>query len=100
MPAPAKSLFAKEKLRAFASEHGISSISVAGGNLTIEGIALDRDQLIPLKRKGARYLADKKKLIANVRKLGSIDLGHEDKIALQITELLHGIYNVREARAD
>ena len=46
------------------------------------------------------FLNRKKKLIANVRKLGSIDLGHEDKIAMQITELLHGIYNVKEARAD
>lgn len=93
MPQATRNLFAKERLRAYAGEHGATSVSTSAGNLTVEGIEITNAQMIPLKRKGARYLPDKKKLIVPLRKLDSIDESDEDGIASQITKFLHGIYN-------
>ncbi len=93
MPQEAKNYFAREKLRAFASEHGISSITIVAGNLNIEGMQLSRSQLIPLKRLGGRYLTDKKKLILPTRKLKEISLDDEDNIAHQIMAFLEKLYN-------
>lgn len=93
MPQATRNLFAKERLRAYAGEHGATSISVSAGNLTVEGIDISSAQMIPLKRKGARYLPDKKKLIVPLRKLDSIDESDENGMASQITKFLHGIYN-------
>ncbi len=93
MPPEAVNLFEKERLRAFAGERGITAVVIAQGNLTIEGIVVTRKALIPLKRRGARYLADKHKLIMPLRKLGRVDVSDEGGIAAQITDLLHEIYN-------
>lgn len=93
MPQATKNLFAKERLRAYAGEHGATNISTSAGNLTVEGIDITKAQMIPLKRKGARYIPDKKKLIIALRKIDSVDESDENGIASQITKFLHGIYN-------
>ncbi len=93
MPQATKNLFAKERLRAFAGEHGATNISINASKLSVEGIDLTKTQMIPLKRKGGRYLPDKKKLIVPLRRIDAIDVSDEDCIALQISEFLHGIYN-------
>ncbi len=62
MPAAARNLFARARIRAFAFEHGIKVVSVVAGKLLVEPIALTRQQLIPLKRSGARYAQEKGKL--------------------------------------
>ena len=62
MPAAARNLFARSRIRAFAFEHGIKVVSVVAGKLLVEPIALTRAQLIPLKRSGARYSPEKGKL--------------------------------------
>lgn len=93
MPDAARNLFAKEALRAFAQAHGISSISVVGGNLTIEDIMLGREQIIPLKRKGGRYIADKHKLIVPQKRLPELRGAADDELAQRIINLLYEIYN-------
>ncbi len=63
MPQAVKNLFDKARLKAFAAAHGITNISLIGDKVVVENIALAREELIVLKRKGARYLKDKKKLL-------------------------------------
>lgn len=92
MPQAAKNLFNKERLRTFALEHGIKSISISGGNLTVEGIVLNRDQLIPLKRHGTRYLSDKRKMIVPLNKIRAVELEDNSETASSIVDFLHGIF--------
>lgn len=92
MPKAARSFFAKERLRALAMEHGATSVVVSGGNLSVEGLQLSREQLIPLKRKGARYLPDKRKLIIPMRKAFGEGVTDEN-VASNIAAFMHGIYN-------
>ncbi len=67
MPGATRNLFAKARLKTYAFEHGISTITMASGNLTIEGISIPRDKMPDIKRAGGRYLADKRKLILPLR---------------------------------
>lgn len=67
MPAAARNLFARARIRAFAFEHGIKVVSVVAGKLLVEPIALNRTQLIPLKRAGGRYSPEKQKLSLPLR---------------------------------
>lgn len=97
MPQATINLFEKERLRAFAGEHGATNITISGGNLSVEGIEISKAQMIPLKRKGARYIPDKKKLIAPLKKIDSIDVNDEKSLASSITNFLHGIYNESES---
>ena len=62
MPQAAENLFAKARVKAFASEHHIKTISVVAGKLVVEPIDIPRDKMTPLRRSGGRYLADKRKL--------------------------------------
>lgn len=94
MPIEAQAFFSKEKIRIAAVSRNIKTISVAGGNLTIEGILLGREQLIWLKRHGGRYLSDKRKLIFPIKKLAALDESLEDDIAAQIVYLFSELYNV------
>ncbi|MDO4183136.1 MAG: transcription-repair coupling factor [Coriobacteriia bacterium] len=67
MPAAASNLLAKCRIKAFANEHHIKTISVTGGKLVVEPLALTRAQLTPLRRSGARYLPEKKRLALPLR---------------------------------
>lgn len=93
MPPEAQAFLSKERLRVSAAELGVKTIAVAGGNLTVEGLLLDRAQLIWLKRSGGRYLSDKRKLIIPTRKLAKLSPLDEDDMAAQIVALFHGLYN-------
>ena len=62
MPQAAKNLFDKARIKAFANEHHIRTVSVTAGRLVVEPIDVSRDQMTPLRRAGGRYLADKRKL--------------------------------------
>lgn len=70
MPQATINLYDKARLKAFAAQHGIRSISVTGGNLVVEPVALARAKVSSLRRKGVRYLADKKKLTVPMRVVG------------------------------
>lgn len=67
MPQATLNLFEKARLKAFANERGIRMISVTGGKLVVEPIALTRAQASALRRKAGRYLADKKKMSVPLR---------------------------------
>ncbi len=69
MPKATHNQFDKARLKAFAFEHGIKTISVTGGKLVVEPIVLSRDQASALRRKSGRYLADKKKMTVPMKVL-------------------------------
>lgn len=67
MPQAAKNLLEKARIKAFAHERHIKTISVTGGKLVVEPIDVGRDQMTPLRRAGGRYLVDKRKFSLPVR---------------------------------
>ena len=67
MPLAAINFFAKARIKAIAFQRGIRLISVAAGNLVIEPVELTREQLIPIKRKGGRYVEKSKRLMVAMR---------------------------------
>ena len=62
MPQAAKNLLERARIKAFANEHHIKTVSVTGGRLVVEPIDVPRDKMTGLRRSGGRYLADKRKL--------------------------------------
>ncbi len=85
MPQAAKNLFAKAQIKAFANEHHIKTVTVAGGRLVVEPLDVPKDKLIALRRAGGRYLADKRKLMLPVR---YFKLGEGDNLIQPIHRLL------------
>ena len=67
MPPAARALIEKARIKAFASEHHIRTVSVTGGRLVVEPIDVPRDKMTPLRRAGGRYLQDKRKLTLPLR---------------------------------
>jgi len=67
MPPAAVNLLEKARIKAFANEHGVRTISVTGGKLVVEPIAVPKTAMTPLRRSGGRYLAEKKKLTLPLR---------------------------------
>ncbi len=62
MPQAAKNLLERARIKAFANERHIKTVSVTGGRLVVEPIDVPRDKMTGLRRSGGRYLADKRKL--------------------------------------
>ena len=62
MPPAASNLLEKARVKAFASEHKIKTVSVTGGRLVVEPIDVPRSKMTLLRRAGGRYVADKRKL--------------------------------------
>ena len=62
MPQEAQNLFEKARIKAFANEHHIKTVSVVAGKLVVEPIDIPRDKMVPVRRAGGRYLSDKRKL--------------------------------------
>ena len=62
MPQEAQNLYEKARIKAFANEHHIKTVSVVAGKLVVEPIDIPRDKMTPLRRAGGRYLSDKRKL--------------------------------------
>ena len=67
MPPAAQNFFAKARIKAIAFAKGIKVVSVAVGALVVEPVSVTREQLIPLKRKGARYLEKYHRLMVPMR---------------------------------
>ena len=67
MPPAARALIEKARIKAFASEHHIRTVSATGGKLVVEPIDVPRDKMTPLRRAGGRYLQDKRKLTLPLR---------------------------------
>lgn len=62
MPQACENLFARSKIRAWANEVGVKVVSVVGGKLNVEPIRLPDSVMTPLRREGARYIAQSRKL--------------------------------------
>ena len=88
MPQACANMFAKSRLRAWASEHGVKLISSSGGKVTIEPIDVGRDALTPLRRYGARYVAQTSKLSVPVK---YFDLGEEDSLIEAVEGLVRDL---------
>ncbi len=75
MPQATINLFEKARIKAFAHEHYIKTVSVTGGKLVVEPIDIPKSKLTEIRRAGGRYLADKRKLQLPIRyfKLGEDD---------------------------
>ncbi|WP_165060367.1 transcription-repair coupling factor [Adlercreutzia sp. ZJ154] len=73
MPAAARNLFAKARCKAIAAEHGVKTVSLAGGKLTVEPINISASKLTKMRRRGARYLKDKRKLTIPARNFTAED---------------------------
>ena len=79
MPDAAQNFFAKARIKAIAFAKGIKVVSVAAGSLYIEPVTLTRDQLIPIKRKGGRYIEKSRRLMVSMRYFKAPD---EDSLPL------------------
>ncbi len=88
MPQAAKNLLAKARIKAFANEHHIKTVSVTGGRLVVEPIGIPRDALTPLRRAGGRYLAEKRKLTLPLR---YFKLGEDDNLLGAVYDFLKGM---------
>lgn len=67
MPQATINQFEKARLKAFANEHGIRSISVSAGKVVVEPITLSRAQATRLRKRAGRYVADRKKMTVPLR---------------------------------
>ena len=86
MPQATKNLFEKARIKAFAAERHINLISVVAGKLVVEPIDIPKDAMIPLRRAGGRYLADKRKLTLPLR---YFKLEEDDNLLEPINKFLH-----------
>ena len=62
MPEACENMFLRSKIRAWANEVGVKVITVVGGKLAVEPISVPDSTMTPLRREGARYIAQTKKL--------------------------------------
>ncbi|MEG1561729.1 MAG: transcription-repair coupling factor [Raoultibacter sp.] len=67
MPQATKNLFDKARIKAFANENGIKTITCVGGKLNIDPITIGREKLTALRRYGVRYMPQTKKLSLPLR---------------------------------
>ncbi len=80
VPAATQNLFAKFRLKVFAAEHGIKTVSVTGGKLLIEPVVVPRKKLVELRRAGGRYVADKRRLTLPVHSLIDSSVDEEQQV--------------------
>ena len=85
MPPAARALLQKARIKAFASEHHMRTVSVTGGKLVVEPIDVPRDKMTPLRRAGGRYLQDKRKLTLPIR---YFKLEEGDSLLVPVAEFL------------
>ncbi|MEG0072361.1 MAG: transcription-repair coupling factor [Raoultibacter sp.] len=67
MPQATLNLFDKARIKAFANEQGIKTITCVGGKLNIDPITIAREKLTALRRYGVRYMPQTKKLSLPLR---------------------------------
>ncbi len=85
MPQAAKNLLEKARVKAFANEHRIKTVSVTGGKLVVEPIDVPREKMTGLRRAGGRYAADKRRLSLPLR---YFKLGEDDNLLPHVARFL------------
>ena len=93
MPAAAVNLFERARIKAFANEHRIKSVSVTGGKLVVEPIEVPSSKMTTLRRAGGRFLADKGRLTLPVR---YFNLEESDNLLGPIARLLDELVGAPE----
>ena len=93
MPSAAANLFERARIKAFANEHRIKSVSVTGGKLVVEPIEVPRSKMTPLRRAGGRYLEEKRRLTLPVR---YFNLEEADNLLGPIARLLDELIGVSD----
>ena len=73
LPSEAANLLDKARLKAFAYEHGVKTISVVGGKLVIEPVDIPRNMSIKLRRYGGKYTPSNRKLRLPLKYFGTIE---------------------------
>ena len=96
MPPAAVNLLEKARVKAFANEHKIKTVSVTGGRLVVEPIDVPRAKMTPLRRAGGRYLAEKRKLQLPLR---YFKLGEDDNLLGPVARFLADMLGVDEDEA-
>ncbi|MEG0375426.1 MAG: transcription-repair coupling factor [Raoultibacter sp.] len=85
MPQAATNFFEKARIKAFANEHYIKSISMVGGKLTVEPVTLSRDKVTSMRRYGARYVPATKKFSIPIK---HFDLKEDDSVLEAVSAFL------------
>lgn len=67
MPQATSNFFTKARIKAYANEKHLKTISVVGGKLTIEPVTVSREKQTAFRRKGGRYLDSSRKLMLPMR---------------------------------
>ncbi len=67
VPQACRNMFAKSRIRAWASERGVKLVTVVAGKLNVEPISIPRDMMTPLRRYGGRYIQQSRKLSLPIR---------------------------------
>lgn len=86
LPQATVNFFAKARIKAYANEHGVKTISVVAGKVCFEPVAQPAAEKMKLMRRmGGRYVAASKKLQLPMK---YFDLGPEDSIVEAVWKLL------------
>ena len=89
MPAAARNLLSKSRVRAYCNEHGVKLVSVVAGKLVVELVTVPRATMIAIRRAGGRYLEEKRKLTLPVSRYFKLEEG--DSLYGPVTELLKSL---------
>ena len=73
LPSEAANLLDKARLKAFAYEHDVKTISVVGGKLVIEPVDISRNMSIKLRRYDGKYTPSNRKLRLPLKYFGTIE---------------------------
>ncbi len=87
MPEAVANLLDKTAVRAFAHEHGIKSVAIAGGNLIVEPVRLREGVLKGLRRSGGRYRDERRRLTLPMR---HFKLAEGASVFVPVLEFLQG----------
>jgi transcription-repair coupling factor (superfamily II helicase) len=91
LPPEAAQLISRSRLKVLCAEHGVASITNAAGYVHFEPVDLHAPKQAELRRQGARYVKDKRKLSVPARTLAAADA---QVSYASVFEFLQDIYNV------
>jgi transcription-repair coupling factor (superfamily II helicase) len=91
LPPEAAQLISRSRLKVLCAEHGVASITNAAGYVHFEPVDLHAPKQAELRRQGARYVKDKRKLSVPARSLVAADA---QVSYASVFEFLQDIYNV------
>ncbi len=63
MPEACVNMLVKARIRAWANEHNVKTVTVIGGKLQVEPIEVPKDKITPMRRYGGRFVPQSKKLV-------------------------------------